>query len=231
MSNGFIAYRGPSTITGEPIVGIVTYESRNAKTGNIAQLYILPEDISPHDEVYAPGESRICGYCPMRGVCGKDRGCYVSLFRGPRAIWNAYRRGTYDDRPHRDYAGIRLGAYGDPAAIPYPLVAKLITGRRWTGYTHQWRYCDQRFKQICMASVSPSDGLVEAVANDWRCFIVLPKGTDIRSITLPFTKIRHCFADKHGDKCLNCMACNGTLGGNTVSFWIHAHGPGAKHVR
>jgi len=48
--NGAIVYQGPSMIDGAPIVAIVTgltRKSKNEKTGNMAQVFILRADMSP----------------------------------------------------------------------------------------------------------------------------------------------------------------------------------------
>ena len=44
---GFIFYRGKSPIDRAPIVGIATLESKNGKTGNMIQTWILRTDTHP----------------------------------------------------------------------------------------------------------------------------------------------------------------------------------------
>ena len=46
--NGFIFYKGPSQIDGFPVVGIAVLNSRNSKTGNMIQTYIINDNgLSP----------------------------------------------------------------------------------------------------------------------------------------------------------------------------------------
>ena len=51
MSNGYVLQRGLSPFNGEPIVVIMTMKSKNRKTGNMIQVWILPENVSPMDAV------------------------------------------------------------------------------------------------------------------------------------------------------------------------------------
>ena len=53
--------------------------------------------------------------------------------------------------------GIRLGAYGDPASIPYETWDRLVQGANTfhTGYTHHWMepWFDKRLFKYAMASI------------------------------------------------------------------------------
>jgi hypothetical protein len=51
QSKGFIIDRGLSPIDGQPYVAILTLESSNRKTGNMAQVWIMREDINPVEAV------------------------------------------------------------------------------------------------------------------------------------------------------------------------------------
>ena len=86
---GYVLYKGPSRIDGEEIVVILTLQSTNIKTGNMAQLWIMREDTPPHIAKKQGKDISVCGDCPI-----KDN-CYVVLFQGPLSVWNAYKRGTY----------------------------------------------------------------------------------------------------------------------------------------
>ena len=70
------------------------------------------------------------------------RSCYVTVFQAPLAVWKAYHRGIYDEAKDGELAGliVRLGAYGDPAAVPFHVWDRaLINSAGHNGYTHQWR--------------------------------------------------------------------------------------------
>src|SRR5277367_6348937 len=133
----FVVYRGPSMLGGgAPIVAILTGthgRSHNSKTGGMAQLWILPADVA------------VCGSCPLRPSGGGEVTCYVRTFQGPLSTWKANR-----DAPVRlDEAlvslrrygvGLRLGAYGDPAALPEDVVTALAgAAAGGTAYSHAWR--------------------------------------------------------------------------------------------
>ena len=47
MSKSLIVYYGPSRYDGRDIVAILMPSSKNSKTGNMAQLYIMAADIAP----------------------------------------------------------------------------------------------------------------------------------------------------------------------------------------
>jgi hypothetical protein len=66
-----ILYRGPSMIDGKPIVAIATgydNESVNQKTGAMAQVWILRDDIAPIEAAQRGEDASICGQCPHRGI-------------------------------------------------------------------------------------------------------------------------------------------------------------------
>ena len=87
MSKSFTVYRGPSQLDGAPIRAILTRGSRNAKTGDMAQLHILVDDVAPHVATKTGADASVCGDCPQRPVNGG--GCYVNVFQGPRSAWVA----------------------------------------------------------------------------------------------------------------------------------------------
>ena len=120
---GFIFYQGPSVLDGKPIIGIATLKSKNEKTGNLVQTWILPEGVSPVEAVKTGKDASVCGNCPQRQSVGGA--CYVNVGQAPNNIWNAYKAGNYPVANAFDMetllAGrkLRIGSYGDPAAIPF----------------------------------------------------------------------------------------------------------------
>jgi hypothetical protein len=161
VTTGIVFYRGPSLLTGDPIVGIATGisgESANAKTGPMIQTWVLRRDTLPFAAITANTDDAVCGDCALRGRDGRDRKCYVT--RGPDRVYKSLTAGQYPDVTWPELQAVvegravRLCAYGDPAALPFEVWANLLeTAGTWTGYTHAYRRCDQRFKRICMASV------------------------------------------------------------------------------
>jgi hypothetical protein len=249
---GYVAYRGPSLLDGSPIVLIVlTGKSTNAKTGAMVQTYILRSDMSPKDAVKTGADAAICGDCQHRGDgTGKGRSCYVTLYQGPRSVYAAFKRGRYPDAVA--YAGllfgsrdngapclgkgraIRMGTYGDPAAVPAHVWDALLahsTGR--TGYTHQWRNpVAADLRPLVMASCDSEAERREAQSLGWRTFTVTPQGAE----AFPEGAIGGsadvlCPASKEAGKRTTCDRCR-LCGGASVaarSVFIPAHGTGAGH--
>lgn len=238
MSNGIVLYRGPSALDGAPIVVVATgtgKSSRNTKTGHLVQTWIVREDISPVEAIHTGADASICGACPHRGeiVDGRNKGrsCYVAVFQAPRNVWESYHRGLYPvvnpDEAREVLAGkrVRLGAYGDPAAVPFEVWQNALADTEaHTGYTHQWRSCDPRFSRFVMASCDHQADYVEAKARGYRTFRVRTAGDDLnkREIVCPASK-------EAGFKttCAACVACGGHEAKARADVAILVHGTAA----
>jgi hypothetical protein len=238
---GVVIWEGPSAFDGSPIVLIATNlvrPSANSKTGAMVQVFILRSDRSPMGALADGTDDAICGSCPLRGefVDGKrvGRGCYVEVAKSVSAVFEAYRNGTY---PHVTPAEarillagrkVRLGAYGDPAMVPYDVVAESVADARFnTGYTHQWQDCDPRFKGLLMASADGSEDYRLARREGWRSFVVVAASAELPAGTV------ECLAESKNLQCADCGACGGTRLGSkpdAVSISIRAHGPGKGFV-
>lgn len=244
MANGAILWEGASEIDGAPIILVATGlkgSSRNAKTGNLVQTWILRADVNPVDATKTGQDESICGKCPHRGTTSMDsdgnpvnvgRSCYVTVFQAPRNIWQTAQNGKYArvglDAARALLAGrnVRLGAYGDPAAVPLAVWDSILAdSARGTGYTHQWKECDSGFARYCMASADNAQEAQEAQAMGYRTFRV---GT-------PAEKLAQgeflCPASEQAGKKLNCaacLACGGTSSPNRASVFIPAHGAAGK---
>ena len=179
--NGAEIWRGISAIDDktEIVVLLVGLEgSRNAKTGNMLQTYILVADKHPKAAIEDRSDAAICGDCRYRGTT-RTRTCYVNMATGLASVGRVYRRGEYKRvdiskiGPLVQGRGVRIGTYGDPAAVSVE-VWKWITKWAvfWTGYTHQWRHADQRLRRILMASVDSPEEQWDAIRMGWRTFRV-----------------------------------------------------------
>jgi hypothetical protein len=229
--NGAILYSGPSLLDGAPIVVIaigLASGSTNRKTGSMLQTYILRSDMEPTLAVKSGADAAICGNCRHRGAPGEPVGrtCYVNVGQGPLGVYRAFKRGVYPTAIDLVAIGngrmVRLGTYGDPAAVPvgvWTLLTKSAQGR--TGYTHQWRTA-HGLRALCMASVDTMHEAEEARASGWRYFrVAMP--TDLAR--LPMESI--CPASKEAGyklKCETCLACSGAVNGRKGSIVIQAHG-------
>jgi len=234
-----VVWRGRSLFDGSPLVAVVTGlrgDSANAKTGaGLAQLWILREDLSPLSAIATGADESICGDCKHRGDgTGKSRSCYVAVKNAPRAVWEAYRCGRYQTMRPADVAthlasmgmGIRIGAYGDGAAIPPNVIAEITSATRHTGYTHAWRNRAD-LAPFLMASCDTPAEQAQASSEGWRTFRVRTSSQDLapREISCPAS-------DEALGKRTTCSAC-GLCDGAKLSdarkdIAIIVHGIGAK---
>ncbi len=230
--NGAIFYRGRSLLDNAPIVGIVTGFNRhtaNEKTGDMLQTWILRSRISPTNAVLTGRDASICGDCKLRGDSPANRTCYVTVFQAPLAVFKAYKRGNYGPLVLDSIRGraIRLGAYGDPAAIPTHVWQMLLTGAStWTGYTHQWRTCDNELRHVLMASVDSENERVVADALGWRTFRVRPTTDDPYDASSEVVCPASAEAGYRTD-CAHCGLCQGQHN-PAKSVVIAAHGARRK---
>jgi len=238
MPNGYILYEGPSLLDNQPIVVIatgLTSLSTNRKTGAMVQFYILRSDMPPQEAVASGDDQSICGRCKHRGDgTGKGRSCYVNLGWGPRSVYGAYKRGSYERSTNFEHFRdrlLRFGSYGDPAAAPAHLWQDLAkVAKAFTSYTHQWRQLDPAvWAPLVMASVDTEQEMRDAHALGFRTFRVTPNAHEnIKGLEIV------CPASEEAGKrttCEQCRACMGTSAKARVSIQIAAHGAGKRHVQ
>ena len=231
---GYVLYEGPSAYDGAPIVSILTgfASSKNPKTGKMLQVWILRSDIAPHLAVKTGQDASVCGVCPLRPLTFKafkgklTKPCYVHVWKAPLSVFNAYKRGRYayaTPRAIREAIGdtpVRLGAYGDPASVPYAIFERLGVGSgrfMHTGYTHGWMLAerfDQRYLSILMASVDPNSGIAPENA---RTFRVVASMEELAPNEI------ECANTSSGIQCSKCGLCAGNAR-NAKNIAIVAHG-------
>lgn len=241
---GAIIYQGPSTIDGAPIFATAVWSSSNRKTGAMVQTYIMRSDLDPLTANKLGEDYSICGNCPHKGVPTLDparkqaeqRACYVTLAQGPLQVWKAYQRGKYsvlDNATARADIGrgqrVRLGTYGDPAAVPAEVWEQLVKfSKGWTGYTHQRDTPGADFRPwMTMVSVELLSDARTAWAKSWRTFRIIAHPDDIvrkREVLCPAS----AEAGKRV-QCADCMLCGGAHQ-SAKSVAIVAHGAGRKFV-
>ena len=225
--NGVTVYEGPSAIDGAPIMAVVTgirAPSQNVKTGPMMQLWITRQDQLPTDAKRDGTDTAICGECPIK------KACYVNVGQAPQGVWKAWAAGRYDSGIMPTGSQLRLGAYGDPMALPLHVVEGLVArATDHSGYTHQWRAMRHwygpwnHWQRIIMASVETEDDALEAQSLGWRTFRV-KRSTDRR---LPGEMPCPAGPKRSRVQCHNCpIKCHGGEGPNIV---IDVHGSTANH--
>ncbi len=228
-----IIYQGPSQIDGLPIVAIATYSDRNTKTGKVLQTYIIRSDLSPLEASKSGQDFSICGDCKFRGEANSDpdrkqaknRKCYVNLGQGPTIVYKSFIRGVYpiaNDHASRVELGenrvVRLGTYGDPAAVPSYVWDQLLSEcESHLAYSHQSGFRPD----ITMQS---ADTLAQAQAH-WakraRTFRVIDSLADIDKANEIL-----CPASKEAGRrvqCVKCQLCSGLTSKSKKSIAIVEH--------
>ena len=243
IPNGYVLWKGASELDKKPIVLIVTgvkSASTNPKTGWMLQTWIMRSDMHPMAALHTNKDLSVCDSCPLRGDKGKQRACYVNMATIGQ-IYNAYTRGLYpqlEDTSLLQSRPLRLGAYGDPAAVPFavwkPILlavdptlhfsktrSPLLEGTVRTGYTHLWRRPKSKaFQRVCMASVESPEARADAKEQGWRTYRIKHE-TDL---VLPGEVV--CPASKEADNfamtCTQCGLCGGTsVAGPDVVINVH----------
>ena len=216
---GIVLYKGPSNIDGKMIVAIATgvfNKSENEKTGNMIQTWILRADCPPIIAKQLGHDFSICGDCKHKHF----NTCYVDISKSPNVVFNAYIRDRYIpfEESHLElFKGrtIRLGAYGDPAAVPTDIWEKVCNAADGhTGYSHQWNthFIDPKLKKYVMASCDNETEYYKARKLGWRSFRIR-----INADQQLFDNEFVCPAsNEFGNKtsCSKCKACMG-LGAKT----------------
>lgn len=248
--NGIVLYDGPSLLTGERIVcAVVKPGSRvNRKTGRMLASYIFSPAGAPATVAKTELDESVCGSgehrCPFSGL----HGCYAATLPGTFAAWRAHASGAY---PHlmtlppsrvRNWVerlGMRLGAYGDPLAVPRwawdHLLRYIPTNAASPGYTHQWDnpsipHLDWWQRRV-MASVESPQARDKAKSLGWRTYRTLPvlQGGD----PSPYLGNREVLCpSERGVTCVECGGCNGAPRekDGRVDFAIPIHGIASRRA-
>lgn len=224
---GITLYRGASVLDGSPIVCIATLNTSNLKTGGMIQTWILREDVAPSAAVKTGQDSSVCGRCPHRHFSGG--GCYVLPFQAPTRVFKSYHRGSYPMLSPENLGrfmgrSIRLGSYGDPAAVPYHVwlaVVALCDGH--TGYTHQYGHkCfDEKLLEFCQVSVDTENQFQKMKELGVGTFRVKGKDAPILEDEI------ECLSDTKKIPCIACGLCDGKRQNHIV---IDAHGSRSNRV-
>lgn len=220
--NGYIIYKGPSLLDEKPIVVIALAKSRNTKTGNMVQTYILREDIDPREANKTGEDFSICGNCPLKGeshneptrATAKNRECYVNLGQGVLISYNQYKKGAYPMANNKQIKElgrgrvVRLGTYGDPASVPRKVWDLLLSDCvHHTGYSHQHKLKDS-YQDITMKSVETIEQALKSWMQGVRTFRTINKVDEIvkgQEILCPASK-----EAGRVKTCATCRLCSGS---------------------
>ena len=252
-----IIYQGKSLLDGKTeIVCIATgveTTSNNTKTGDMLQTWVLNKEIDPISANRTGADVSICGHCMHKGQpkkpnenkgFAKKRSCYVNLVFAPNQIFKTYKRGGYpivQNRADIKDLGwekiIRLGAYGDPAAVPRDVWEDLLKySNGHTGYSHQIIDSNLQLNQqfapladICMVSADTYEQAQIAWKAGFRTYRVVSDLSDIdrqKEILCPASKEAGAVTT-----CAKCKLCSGAKGKaqKARSVAIVVHGSGKAH--
>ena len=230
--NKAILYEGPSLIDGQPIVAIATYSDKNTKTGLMVQTYILCQNIDPRDANKTGQDFSICGNCPLKGIPTMDpkrklaekRKCYVRIDQGSLIVWKAYQKGSYPKTNDISELGrgrmVRLGTYGDPAAVPSYVWHQLL--EEAIGHTASSHQNDiiPIDKKIFMGSADSLEHAKKFWNDNIRTFRVIQNLDEIQENEIL------CPASKEAGRkstCAKCKLCSGTSSNSKKSIAIVQH--------
>lgn len=235
-----IIYKGASLIDGAPIVCVAIVTSGNVKTGNMIQTHIIRSDVSPLEASKTGQDFSICGNCKHRGTPTADstkkqatgRTCYVNLGQGPNQVYKRLQGTGYPTATPEQVQAIgrgrmvRLGTYGDPAAVPasvWDALLKEASGH--TGYTHQHDKAPD-YSRMMHSADTPAEAL-QAHRAGRRTFRVIPlkQWQENGQNALLNTEILCPASYEAGQKvtCEKCKLCSGSQI-KAKSVAIVAHG-------
>jgi hypothetical protein len=232
---GAILYQGPSQLDGKPIVVIAVWSSKNSKTGDMLQTYILRSDIDPREANKYGEDESICGQCRHRGTptfdplkkLAEGRTCYVNMGQGVLIVYNGFIAGKYPVASPRTVGrkrNVRIGTYGDGAAAPSYVWDELLEDADGhTAYSHNGGD-PQRY----MVSADSLQQAQTAWASKYRTFRVIQHVSEIdrkHEVLCPASKEAGYKAT-----CATCLLCGGTSV-QAKSIAIPVHGSGAVHFQ
>ena len=243
-NNTFEIYRGPSLIDGQPIVVLAQVGSRNRKTGDMVQTFILRSDVDPITASRTGQDASICGSCPHKGLAhdgangtASGRTCYVTLAHAPLIKYKSMKRGIYNTATGHEAIKavgfgrmIRIGTYSDGAAVPSYIWDSLCEGAAgWTAYTHQGNYktaaTDPKRYMTSAESIIQAEAAWQRGERTFRVIADVSEVAKGKEILCPASK-------EAGERvqCDQCKLCAGASI-NAKSIAIVAHGSSARAAK
>lgn len=200
----------------------LTTDSKNTKTGNMLGVSILPATEKPSDSIKHKADGPQCGGCSLAAATPGPWSCYVNPV-SLNAVWTATVRKKVSKMVSKflelNRTPIRVGTYGDPAFLPLRLLKKLVSGRKWTGYTHQWETCSPEYSQYLMASIDRTNSKSAAIAMGYRTYRILGEADTLAEdeIMCPHPAVQ----------CADCRLCSGN-GIKAKNIAVRISGPPNK---
>jgi len=174
-----------------------------------------------------------------------ERACYVRTEQAPTVIFKAYAAGSYPNVTPRVAANmvrggeLRVGAYGDSAALPIGAVRPLADAADvLTNYTHGAGYVPGRAKRLAdftMASADSPEQALKYQKEGLRTFRVSSDyttrddGTRLVMDLLPGERQCPKTLD-HSVTCIDCGLCDGNRRGIAANIVAPVHGRGAAYL-
>jgi len=173
-----------------------------------------------------------------------ERPCYVRLERAPTGIFKAYAAGRYELVTVPEAVelvrgrALRIGAYGDSAALPVGVVRPLAAAAAVeTNYTHAAAYAPARADRLAAFTMASADSIEQAQqyqARGFRTFRVSPMSELVGGVRRVLDiQPGEAQCPKTIDKsvqCVGCGLCDGNRRGLRGSIVAPAHGKGAAYL-
>lgn len=198
----------------------------NIKTGDMVQTWIFDRGLLTAPKVFGAK----CERCPMMEVCyvSENTVGYKSVRKATlKALGllegnTSYKVTTLEEvLPLLIGRRLRLGAYGDPSALPLADLEALVNASSGhTGYTHFYHEIDSAYSEFLMASVESLESEMLAQALGYRTFRVLRKGETDHEVT---GRSILCLESDKGIQCADCMLCSGMSKPNAKNIYIYEH--------
>lgn len=225
--NGLVLWAGSSNLDQQPIVAIMTGLAQwtaNRKTGPMHQVWILRADLHPQEALNSGADYSICGNCPMRKAPTGKRMCYVNPVTLGQ-VYKQYVAGRYGapidlTQLNQLPLGVRLGAYGDPCAVPLAIWQQVLTKARYhTGYTRQWARPEyQAYSAMLMASCFNPTEQAQAAALGWKTYRVKSAQEPklVQELACPAAR-----EQINPSSCQQCRLCKGSSTPRHIVVDIH----------
>ena len=187
----------------------------------LLQSWVLQQEFVPTFAAKQGLDEGICGSCSLK--LSKAGSCYVNL----APINNMYRKyvaGTYSKLSKNEIEllkyyryPIRIGSYGDPTAVPFDVWEPIILASgSHTGYTHNWLFCDNSWKQYLMASVQSESEACIAQSQGWRTFRIIAPDTPLSE-----NEILCSHTQDDRIQCETCLLCDGASSKPNIADRVH----------